>query len=176
MGSNPPREKLGPYSGFPLPDKVYVPGLSRPEERPPEDERWTQMAPAAARQLLESHWAECRPYLFGFDLLNSGAAWEAHVAWEALWKELRPHSRAWDLLLRSLIRVAAAVVRHQAGSASGRTRHAQRALEVLREAQRLGGPDLGGITREDVASFLEAVASAPTGPFPPPRPLFPRGL
>lgn len=64
-------------------------------------------------------WRESEDYLYGCDLYNHAYWWEAHEAWEGLWR-LTPKGSAQRHLIQSLIQVAAA----QLKIVLGRTRAA----------------------------------------------------
>ncbi|GEM_PF-2950402 len=46
----------------------------------------------------------------GIDLFNAGKYWDAHESWEEIWQELgHKTSDDWEILLRGLIQIAAAL-------------------------------------------------------------------
>ena len=67
-----------------LPSYAYRPGLPHPRNDPRGHSRGA-LRPAAPR-FEEHRWGECEEYLWGIDLFNRGFHWEAHEAWEVLWR------------------------------------------------------------------------------------------
>ena len=68
-------------------------------------------------------------FLFALDLFNHGYYWEAHEAWEALWKRrgrVGPEAN----FFQGLIKLAAAAVKASEGRPNGVRRHCQRAREL----------------------------------------------
>lgn len=65
---------------------------------------------------------DLRPdFLLGVEHFNSGAWWEAHEAWEDVWKGLKAAARPPDevLLLQGLIQCAALLYNHRRGTTRG---------------------------------------------------------
>lgn len=108
----------------PLPARAYVPGRS---ERPPVDDA----APAAgALELDAERWLENDAYLWGVDLYNAGFFWEAHEAWEALWRAAQS-DQTQRAFLQSLIQLAAACLKGVLADRAAARRIAARALDRL---------------------------------------------
>ncbi len=82
----------------PLPAQPWLPGrgLPHPAASPPS-------APLPARR-----WRDDDGWLWGVDLWNAGFPWEAHEAWETLWRGAAGAQRE---LLQGLIQCAAAAVK-----------------------------------------------------------------
>jgi hypothetical protein len=60
----------------------------------------------------------CRAYLHGIDLFNYGYYWEAHEAWEGVWRSYE-RSETTALFLQGLIKLAAAGVKIREGMPRG---------------------------------------------------------
>ena len=60
------------------------------------------------------HWFECEMYLYGVDLFNNKYWWEAHEAWEVVWKFVGRSSQT-GLFLQGLIQIAAAMLKTEQG-------------------------------------------------------------
>lgn len=88
--------------------------------------------PVPSAVCLSDTAAELR---FAADLFNHGYYWEAHEIWERRWM-ISGRMGAEADLWKGLIRLAAAGVKEQQGRAAGIARHTQRAMELLRQAQR----------------------------------------
>ena len=73
-------------------------------------------APAGLRP---DNWRASRLYLWGVDLFNNAFWWEAHEAWEALWKCSAPLVREF---LQGLIQIGAACLKAAAGNRVGTER------------------------------------------------------
>lgn len=63
-------------------------------------------------------WARSQPYLYGCDLYNHGFWWEAHEAWEGLWRVV-PVDSAQRRYLQGLIQIAAIHLQLFQGHAEG---------------------------------------------------------
>jgi hypothetical protein len=70
-------------------------------------------------------WRACHEYLYGCDLYNHGYWWEAHEAWEGLWK-VCPKDSVQKRFLQGLIQVSACQLKLRLGSREG--------VERLRES------------------------------------------
>jgi len=80
--------------------------------------------------------AASEPFRYGLDLFNYGYYWEAHEAWEPLWLAARrePAAQPLAMLVKALIKLAAAGVKLREGNAAGAQRHARRARELTEQA------------------------------------------
>lgn len=85
-------------------------------------------------------------FRWGADLFNHGYYWEAHEAWEPLWRAARRGDPR-RALLKGLILMAAAGVKAREGKPAACTKHAGRAAALFRrvaaQAPDLEGLDLG---------------------------------
>jgi hypothetical protein len=81
----------------------------------------------------EEAWASSRPYLRGLDLFNHGFYWEAHEAWEGLWKHIDRNDPR-SAFLQGLIHLAAAGVKVREGKPAGVRSHALRAEQLFRRS------------------------------------------
>jgi uncharacterized protein len=68
--------------------------------------------------LTEANWRENAAYLYGIDLFNYQYYWEAHEAWEELWR-LEDKRSDCALLLRGLIQIAAQCIKRRENNARG---------------------------------------------------------
>lgn len=106
-----------------LPEKHHVAGAG------PHD------PPAATVSAADERAREPDEFLYAVDLFNHGYYWEAHEAWEGLWKthgRLGPQARFYQ----GLIKLAAAAVKAREGRPIGVRRHCQRATELFLAARR----------------------------------------
>jgi hypothetical protein len=112
------------YSRQPLPAQRHLPGRTpRPRE-------------AAGRggvQPDQKEWEASEAFLRGTDLWNHAFFWEAHEAWEEIWRAVGRRSRA-GAFLQGLILLAAAAVKRETGAPGPASRLAARGARRLREA------------------------------------------
>jgi hypothetical protein len=143
----------------PMPPYSYVPGrgLPHPISSPLGHSFGSERAPADP--LDPGRWHACPAYLFGFDLLNRGFFWEAHEAWEPLWHASGRSGAVADLL-KGLIKLAAAGVKHLEGMPRGVSTHAGRAAEAWRAAAASPGvPDrFAGLEMRGAIVLAERIA------------------
>jgi hypothetical protein len=153
--SNPPR-----YSDRPLPPYSYVPGHAPHPVSDPRGHLYGH-APAKPPALNRDHWRASEAYRYGVDLFNHGFYWEAHEAWESLWHAAGRHGPA-AMWLKALIKLAAAAVKLREGNASGATRHANRALQLLEETKSQTGEATShcGVHFENVTQIAAAILVA----------------
>jgi hypothetical protein len=137
-----------------LPPYRYVPGLhAHPVEHPDGHRYGVQEQPGP---LLEpARWRGIEDYLYGVDLYNLGYWWEAHEAWEGLWKQAEPDS-AQHHFLQGLIQISAAQLKRHVGQLEGAQRLLGRATGHL-EAAFNAGADPTGFMGLNVVQFLDDV-------------------
>lgn len=137
LHTNPPRylpERV-------LPAYAFLPGRTpRPQ---------ASAANLDGLRVTETNWRTHEEYLWGVDLYNCGFTWEAHEAWEGLWRIAAQDSLV-RTFLQGLIQCAAASVKSAIGDTAAAARIATRALERLTRVHSEQGPVYLGV---DVASF-----------------------
>jgi predicted metal-dependent hydrolase len=133
-------------SALPLPATRYLPGAEPRQVRPHAE-------PAAWATLDDAElWA------YAVDLFNARYYWEAHEAWERLWRAAAPHS-AEAAALKGLIQIAAALLKVQVGNEGAARRLASRGVALLcgaaerREA--LHGLRLAAVARAARARLID---------------------
>ncbi|WP_337173491.1 DUF309 domain-containing protein [Paludisphaera sp.] len=143
------------YQPRPLPSSTYVPGGGRP--RPGDDG-----GPIDAAPIVDDAWRESDAYLRGFDLFDAGFYWEAHERWEALW---HAHGRAGPvaMVLKGLIKLAAAGVKARQGRPGGVRSLATRAAGHFETARGEAGPALLGLDLAAWIDFARGLAENPPG-------------
>lgn len=147
----------------PLPPYSYVPGRQLHPVSDPRGHSFGKEPPPAEvpdpRQPRSS-----QPYLRGIDLFNHGYYWEAHEAWESLWKACGGRGTAASFL-KGLIKLAAAGVKAKEGNADGVRRHATRAAELFGLVRKSAGPEESiylGLSLADLRHWSSTVmAEAP---------------
>lgn len=144
----------------PFPPYAYVPGRHPHPVRDPAGHMYGQedLPPYAVEP---AHWRDCKAFLHGVDLFNHGYYWEAHEAWEGLWRAYPPESNA-ARLLQGLIKLAAAGVKAREGRARGVSRHAARARALF-----AGLPEeanLFGVSPDKLAAAAARLTTEPPGP------------
>ena len=123
-----------------LPAYAYVPGRN---PRP--------VATPAPSYSPEERWTDNAEYLWGVDLYNASYFWEAHEAWEGLWRAAAGRDEAQRRFLQGLIQCAAACLKAAAGDAPACRRLAVRALARLDEVH--GEHGSGFVMGLDVGRF-----------------------
>ncbi|MEE2960348.1 MAG: DUF309 domain-containing protein [Myxococcota bacterium] len=82
--------------------------------------------PQIAEALVLGEWAHCEPYLRGIELFNAGYYWEAHEAWEGIWKTVDRKGLVGEFL-QGLIQLAAVGVKVRQG-------YGRAALSLLKQS------------------------------------------
>jgi hypothetical protein len=118
----------------PLPPYAYLPGRQPHPTRDPAGHSF-QADPSR----LTAPIPDTDSFRWGIDLFNHGYYWEAHEAWEALWRAA-PEANPMRLILKGLILLAATAVKIREGKAQAAGRHAQRAGSLFRQAALLDYP------------------------------------
>ncbi|WP_428263326.1 DUF309 domain-containing protein [Haliangium sp.] len=122
--SRPPRY----LPAWPLPERAYLPGR---DPRPSASAASTVPdAPLPAADAEPAVWRRHPVFLCAVDRYNHGFPWEAHEAWELLWRRAAPGSTVHHLL-QALIQCAATVVHVRAGRTAGVRAVSARALAHL---------------------------------------------
>lgn len=133
-------------SALPLPESPYVPGLKRDNTRVPAHIDWRALDDGEA-------------WTYGIDLFNARYYWEAHEAWETLWRAAAPGSCEY-FALKGLIQMAAALLKVQIQNESAARRLAARAIGLLGAAAQqrdlLRGLRLASVVREARAHLTDA--------------------
>ena len=138
----------------PFPSYAYVPGRFPHPRRDPEGHAF-KISPDEVEPPNPDRWQEIRPYLFGLDLFNHGYYWEAHEAWEAVWKACGRRGTAADFL-KSLIKLAAAGVKAREGRPAGVARHGARAAGLFRGVHgQISGATYLGLDVGELIEFAE---------------------
>jgi uncharacterized protein len=119
------------YSAQPLPPYSFVPRFAPHPVRDPRGHMFGREVSAPA-PLDPIAWEMSDTYLYGIDLFNHGFYWEAHEAWESLWIACGRRGLT-ALWLKTLIKLAAGLVKFREGSALGTFRHAQSSLRHLED-------------------------------------------
>lgn len=116
-----------------------------PRKRLPEEIRELQEPPLSASQ--RQH------FLDGIEKFNRQAYWDAHEAWESVWKEMTDDA---EIVLRGLVQLAAALHCVQAGRLDCAKRNFQKAYPKLSVA-----PDVFlGINIKALRAFIRASETA----------------
>jgi len=93
--------------------------------------------------LRPGNWRTSELYLFGVDLYHHSYFWEAHEAWEQLWRLAERRSPV-ARLLRGLVQNAAAPEKAHAGNRRGAAKLSRSAAENLRAVASTGEFDEDG--------------------------------
>jgi predicted metal-dependent hydrolase len=140
----------------PLPPYTYVPGRSPHPVSDPAGHQFGK-APEAPDTLDVEQWHSNSTYLYGIDLFNHGYYWEAHEAWESLWRHCGCKGTTADFL-KALIHLAAAGVKHLVGIPAGLKSHTRRASELFRNVAGVLGTETDcflGLRLKDLRELAE---------------------
>jgi len=109
---DPPGSNTVPWYGADrtLPAYRFVSGLHPHPTRSPEGHSYGRPVPDAHPPWTPEQWASLQSYLRGVDLFNRWYFWEAHEAWEPLWRAQPADSEA-ARFIQGLIGVAAALLK-----------------------------------------------------------------
>jgi hypothetical protein len=143
------------WPGGSLPERAFIPGRG---PRP------TALDEPPALYLPAEQWRDNHAYLWGVDLCNHGYAWEAHEAWEGLWRAAKRDATQ-ATFLQGLIQCAAAHVKASMADAAATERVLERGLTRLAQVHAQQGDRYMGL---DLARYLaEHAARSPTSdPWP----------
>ena len=108
------------------PEYAYIPGHWPHPFNDEKGHSYGVHARSACALDLES-WQVCTTYMDGIWLFNEGYYWEAHEAWEAIWKLMGRHGIE-EQFLKGLIKVAASGIKIRLGRSLARTRFLIKAL------------------------------------------------
>ena len=122
----PDAPRYGP--DVPFPPYRFVSGLHPHPVRDPEGHSHGRVE--RADHVPADAFAEDQDYLRGIDLYHAGYLWEAHEAWEGIWKE-SPDPVQRDFL-QGLIQLAASLLKRHVGEEKGAQRLARAAHERLK--------------------------------------------
>ena len=127
-----------------LPPYTYVPGHWPHPVRDPGGHSYGAEA-VTSPPLDLRQWRQCDRYREGIDLFNQGYYWEAHEAWEDVWKVMaRGGSEA--QILQGLIKVAASGIKIRQGYAkAARSLLTQSAGHFERVMEKQNDPVVGGL-------------------------------
>jgi hypothetical protein len=110
-----------------LPPYAYLPGKNPHPVRDPAGHSYhVEPIPVSAERSLGSD-----AFLWGLDLFNHGYYWEAHEAWEGLWR-VADRDGPLRMLFKGLILLSAAGVKIRERKKAAAARHAMRAAAMLR--------------------------------------------
>ncbi len=114
---DPPDVSALPWYGADraIPPSRFLPGLTPHPDRRREGGHVGRRGPDVHEPWAPEQWATLQAYLRGIDLFNRWYFWEAHEAWEPLWRSHPPQSdSAW--FIQGLISTAAALLKLQMGN------------------------------------------------------------
>ncbi len=153
-----------------LPPYAYIPGhWPHPYNDPNGHSVGATPPPSANLDLTQ--WEACESYLRGVELFNHGFYWEAHEAWEEVWR-LNKRSGTPAQFLQGLIKVAAAAIKIRQGHAKAArslltqsAKHFQKVLEK-HEEKLAGGLHLKVLERwcRDFRDEVSEIKADPTLP------------
>ena len=142
------------YGQIPFPGYRFIPGRTPHPTRDPRGHSYGLQETTLAGFKPEC-WFDCEMYLYGIDLFNHHYWWEAHEAWEIVWKCVPRFSRS-GLFLQGLIQITAAMLKSEQGLRQASERLARSGIEKLD----LAGNVYFGV---DIPDFSERVRAYVAG-------------
>jgi len=140
----PEAPRFCPQRSFP--PYRYVPGLNSHPVTHPEGHSYGKVEPVVYRP--PENWRDNEAYLFAIDLYHQGYLWEAHEAWESVWKTVERDSIE-GYFLRGLIQNSAAQLKAHCGVPRGVRTLSMRVggflskVSEATQAERFMGVDVG---------------------------------
>lgn len=152
----------------PLPPYRYVPGRAPHPTSDPAGHSYGR--PVEVPPPLDpARWRDSAAYLHGVDLYNAGFWWEAHEAWEGLWR-LAGRSSETGRFLQGLIKAAAGLLKSEVGQHEGAAQFFREAASHLSDApERYLGLDVPGLRAAIESCRIEAEAGRAIPPDRAPR-------
>lgn len=117
------------YTAEEFPPYRHLPGVTPHPRRHPKGHLYGKRE-VAPPPFVPRQWQRSQDYLYGVDLYNFAYYWEAHEAWEGIWKS----TGRVDLpgrYLQGLIQLTAAMLKREQRQASGMHKLAQAGLAKL---------------------------------------------
>ncbi len=108
--------RLRRYSGRAFPAYAYRPGRNPHPTRDPDGHSHGTSEEISAVDAQD--WMRSPAWYYGIDLFNHGYYWEAHEAWEDIWRQLGRHSDA-GRAVQGLIQLAVSLLKHELGQGRG---------------------------------------------------------
>lgn len=104
-------------------------------------------------------WKEHPQFRRGVALFNAGEPWEAHEAWEAVWKAAKESGdQAVASFVQGLIWCAAAWVKRRAGEPRGAALHADRVAARMAELRPAIGESALDVSLDDIVRIAGLAA------------------
>lgn len=156
MFLEPPEPPFPRWTRDPFPAYRHRPGLTPHPRSDPRGHSYSPGGepPIATQEPVPEKWRSLHDYLLGVDLYNHGYWWEAHEAWERLWRASSGSVVAAEYF-QGLIKASAAQLKLAVGEPEGARRHAAQAVDHLdRVASHQGKSPFMGL---DVAAFVESL-------------------
>lgn len=136
------------------PSYSFVPGHWPHPTRDPEGHSYG-IEPRVAEPLDLEKWSECKPYLEGVELFNAGYYWEAHEAWEDVWKAVGRKGVVGELL-KGLIKLTAVGVKVRQGCGNAARSLLEQAASHLRAVHdQQSGSHTAGLNLCELAQWCD---------------------
>ncbi|MDA2929586.1 DUF309 domain-containing protein [Acidobacteria bacterium AH-259-O06] len=142
------------YTSKVFPPYRHLPGLTPHPQRHPKGHQYGKVE-VPPEPFNPSSWRHSSDYLYGADLYNFVYYWEAHEAWEGIWKTTKRVDIP-GIYLQGLIQISAALLKREQGIRRGMKSLARAGLGKLREVVFLH-PFYCGLDLEDYVERMEMV-------------------
>ncbi len=136
------------YSEIPFPPYAFRPGQNPHPRKDPKGHHYGKTEAISPRTSPEG-WKKTPLYLYGVDLFNHHYYWEAHEAWESLWKALDPLSNH-ALFLQGLIQLSASHLKKALHEGEGERLLFAEAWKKLQRVKKSMGSSVMGIRIDDL--------------------------
>ena len=158
------------YTDAPFPPYRFVPGRHPHPTAHPDGHSY--LPPGHVEPPVTfvppGRWRESPDYLYGCDLYNHAFWWEAHEAWEGLWR-VTPAESAQRRFLQGVIQLAAIHIQLFQGHADGVARLRETSRRHLEAAMQLAdATQLMGLDIEDTLVRIDAYCAKVMRPNMPP--------
>jgi len=117
----------------PFPAYRFVPGQGPHPRLDPAGHSYGSVTENPAAEWDPTHWQHLGAWRWGIDLFNHFYFWEAHEAWEELWRTTG-RSTPPGLLLQGLIQIAAALLKVHTRATRSARRLSEHGVEKLKRA------------------------------------------
>ncbi|MBI2821579.1 MAG: DUF309 domain-containing protein [Acidobacteria bacterium] len=142
------------YTNEPFPRYRHVPGKTPHPRMHPRGHQFEK--PETSPEPFDpANWRDSRDYLYGVDLYNFSYFWEAHEAWEGLWKTTQRNDPP-GLFLQGLIQISAALLKRKQGLRRGMGNLGGRGLAKLRAVSQIQ-PIYCGVNLKDYVQRMEQI-------------------
>jgi predicted metal-dependent hydrolase len=142
------------YTSKSFPDYAFIPGKYPHPRSHPEGHSYNSEE-EIVEFMNEYDWKDSQSYLYGIDLFNNGYYWEAHEAWESVWKANGKEGTTADFI-KALIKLTAASVKILQQQPSGIRDHSLSAKKIFSNIREISKKNIyAGLSLDELISFSQ---------------------